>query len=632
MKYYNKSLEGSSHKGTGLPCQDFSLCERFETNQKKEVIIMAISDGHGSKTYVRSHVGSQLACTIAINMTKQFVEENYDELIDKGKHIVSYTPDLGIPQDELLQELFSSIHFLWLEEITRESNDNPFTDEEKSKLGNNDIRLAYGCTLIVCVKTSDFLFAFQIGDGRLFSISCCNEWTQPVPWDSACEDNITTSLCEDNPVERFRYYIDSRNAQPYAIFMCSDGIEDCYSGSHDGNFSSEKLIVDYSEVLRCFLEDSDFEDSCCGFLDKQSKMLSHDDMSIAFVIDDVYNIESKWLRLSKLRRLTFDIESKLDSFSDEIKDLEGRISNINSNIKFFTDKINELESNKDKLIDDREALEQKQNEERACAESATRFNAKISNFQKDIKEYCDEFKTNLDDTESTKGFIEKLIKYVVTALNKALEHIRQDIKNKRDNDTRIQNEIDQLNKEINKIESNLDNEKNNKNAAEQKLKSINTKKSTLVEKEKSFKWENSPSITKYAEEAKGIKERILQSLPCVQDNITDEGAYYKSTKTVNICKMLNGSPIKDITIEYSQHDISGSWNGDGHFQIPKEKFDEIIKRIKGINSSLFLDSIAPGECIAILLPGPEKSEIRYISLSEQDAIDVWDMCMALGPK
>ena len=38
MKYYNKSIEGSSHKTTGLPCQDFSQIEIFDINQNQVLL------------------------------------------------------------------------------------------------------------------------------------------------------------------------------------------------------------------------------------------------------------------------------------------------------------------------------------------------------------------------------------------------------------------------------------------------------------------------------------------------------------------------------------------------------------------------------------------------------------------
>ena len=629
MKYYNKSIEGSSHKTTGLPCQDFSQIEIFDINQN-QVLLMAISDGHGSKTYVRSHVGSRLACKFAIIETQKFVVKNYDYLIDKGKRNVSYSPDFGVPQDPLISELFSSIHNIWCEEIEKDSKMNPFTQEEKSKLGCTDLKQAYGCTLMVCVKSNDFVFAYHLGDGRLFSISCYNEWTQPVPWDSACEDNITTSLCEKDPVSRFRYFIDSVNIRPFAIFMCSDGIEDCYGGSHDGNFKSERLIVDYSEVLRCFLQDEDFEKACCDFLNYQSEKLSHDDMSIAFVIDDAYYVQEKWLRLSELRRLNFDIRSKVESFSNEIKECENRISNINSNVKSYITRISDLESRKKKKENSVATLVQKQEEERACAESASRFNAKIGDFQTAIKDYCEEFGTLSSETKSTLNFRNKLIKYVADAVDNALVFIRKEIKEKRDSDSKCNLQIEVLEKEIEDINSTLKKEKADKEEAEKKLQILEAKKQEIESKSENFKNENSQKRIDYSNEAKKIMEEIRGYLPSKQENDTVDNidSLAEDSKTVNICKMCHGAQDKDITITYSQQEIWGTWNGDGRFQIPKDKFDEIISKIKDVNNSLFEERFSSGDYVAILLPF-DKSDIRYISLSEKDAVEIWEMCLAL---
>ena len=40
-----QSIQGASHKRTGKECQDF-----FKVDVQKEYIILAVADGHGSKS------------------------------------------------------------------------------------------------------------------------------------------------------------------------------------------------------------------------------------------------------------------------------------------------------------------------------------------------------------------------------------------------------------------------------------------------------------------------------------------------------------------------------------------------------------------------------------------------------
>lgn len=384
MEHFCKSVIGSSHKDTKLPCQDSSLCEVFDKG-----CIIAVSDGHGSRTYVRSHIGSNFACSIAVKLAKEFVLDNYDTLSKIGRK--SYTPDSGVKADALFLNLFTCIHQQWYEAIKENVTIEPFTDQEKMKLGNADIKEAFGCTLMVAVKTDCFTFAFHIGDGRIYTISYNNEWTQPVPWDSACEDNITTSLCENNPVDSFRYYVDSSDNQPFVIFACSDGIEDCYGGSHDGNFKSEKLVVDYSEVIRAYLQDkkSDFDIDCESFLHNQSTRFSHDDMSIAFVIDDRLQLQQTWLKLVEYQRSIFEVAEECKSYEIQIAQLSDRLKIIGSNIIKCKKELRGTEESLERKQKERDIKEDKLLTEKSCKDTATTFNAKIIQFQQDIQNYCD---------------------------------------------------------------------------------------------------------------------------------------------------------------------------------------------------------------------------------------------------
>lgn len=468
MKAYKKTVIGSSHIVSGLKCQDSSLYEIFEYNQV-EAIVMAVSDGHGSETYVRSDIGSQLACKIAIDETKRFVIANYETLINKGKNITSYTPDYRNPQDPFFANLFETIHNRWYEEINLELKANHFSEVEKRKLGNNNIKQAYGCTLMVSVKTKDFFFAYHIGDGRLFTISYYNDWVQPVPWDSDCEDNITTSLCEDEPVSRFRYYLDSTPSQPLAIFMCSDGIEDCYGGSHDKDFESEELIVDYSEVIRCFLQDNDYEDAIPKYLSYQSEKLSHDDMSIVFVVDDVYDLQNYWLELTKIRRHQWGIDSKIESFENDIKECERRIKNVVSLSDNYKKNIIQYGNIKTKKEEELKIVVNKESEEKDCSESASSLQEKIKKIQSDINIICDEFIIQSNHNKIIRDFRSKLATTIKNGIKKIIEYISREEREKKTEVSKCTMRKGQLESEIDEIIPKIEQENNSLREAENKI-------------------------------------------------------------------------------------------------------------------------------------------------------------------
>lgn len=642
MRAYKKSVIGSSHIVSGLKCQDSSQYEIFEYNQA-EAIVMAISDGHGSETYVRSDIGSQLACEIAIDETKRFVIGNYEALINKGKNISSYTPDSQRPQDSLFANLFDTIHNRWYDEIRRQAREYPFSEIEKRKLGNHDIKQAYGCTLLVAVKTKNFIFAYQIGDGRIYTVSCLNEWKQPVPWDSDCEDTLTTSLCENEPVSRFRYYLNSTPIQPIAVFMCSDGIEDCYSGLHDGNFESEQLIVDYSEVMRCFLQDDDFEEACEKYLDYQSKKLSHDDMSIAFVIDDIYKIQDKWLDLIKIRRLEYDIKSELDSYNYNIKEIETRINNVSQLLKKQKrDLIGFWREYQQKRIFLYEKIQEK-SESSNSGRAAEELEKEMAKANNQLVQYCNNYLANLNG--KTKIFYEKLINSLFSAIKKIIGIIETEKVGKRGNVTQCESEIRTLKDEKLKIANQysiVNKERKNKKIL---LMRLSSEKTELAQKKEDYVEKKKTEKGKYKEEARSIKEQITSMIPnlnqgCEAITIEHPEASIDTislqtqidedlSKVLNISRKRSGMLDEDLTIYYcSKDEIKAQWNGGEEFFITKADLDAILNRITSIKELEEIDNI--NNYIVIMLPYKDNGVVRYISCDEDGADEFWKSCKLLN--
>lgn len=511
MKIYNKSVEGASHKNTGLPCQDYSISLSFEKGS-----IIVISDGHGSRTYVRSDIGSKLACEVAVNETTRFVVSNYDLLKEKGKTEISYTPDSEEPQDALFYNLFATVHDKWYDAIRQHKEDNEFTDDEKAKLGDADIKKAYGCTLIVAVKTNDFTFAYQIGDGRLFFIMPDPEklrWQQPVPWDSRCNDNVTTSLCNVNPIGRFRYYLYSGRNQPFAIFICSDGIEDCFDGEHNANFKSPKLEVDYAMILCKFLKDENFDALCESYLSDESMNGSKDDMSIAFIINDVYNIQEEWIELNRLKKERVYLYLAANYYRNKENEYNKRLGKLGDNITKLQ-KILDGFSFKEKEL---KSLESQKIDIDSQPSVCNGFVELINFIIQSIDERCSQYKENAQTPETNKLHIQLRNK-----LNQAIRDVRNYIEKQLIPE--ISKNHKKVEKEIEKLETEITNNTSNKTRYNQDLERIKgnlqnvnkEKEQCSIERKKSEDaYSNWPKAN--AERVTIIKTRINEKLKC-RDN------------------------------------------------------------------------------------------------------------------
>lgn len=310
------SKVGASHFPKRVPCQDYSL--KWED---EDVQLIIVCDGHGSKTYVRSNVGSCLAAEItkevllnfvcntphmlfrnkkgavtarpeswddnlwgaSPNKTIEAMTETEQENYDQNKLFFEQVKDIR-DIDSVFKRLFEEICMKWGEAIKKDSEGNPFTAEEKEALGNHRIEKAYGSTLMAFVKTPHYWFAFHIGDGRLITIDRHLDMVQPVPWDCNCFQNYTTSLCNTEPVKLFRYAFDGTGQFPAAVFCCSDGIEDSYG---DYDIDPKKLHGFYRGLLDQFVkvgEETTLK-KIENFLPVLSEKGSRDDMSLAAIIN-----------------------------------------------------------------------------------------------------------------------------------------------------------------------------------------------------------------------------------------------------------------------------------------------------------------------------------------------------------
>lgn len=305
---------GASHVKSGKPCQDSS----GEWHDEERGIYIAVSaDGHGGSTYVRSDRGSQLAVQITLRRLREAIDNPATApLLRGGKGAVTARPDgpRRLPknpadwsesqhdlvkqdqafarqiktlhrQDDFFQSLFSDIYNDWMADITRDSEEVPFTQEEKTLLGGSRIAKAYGTTLLAFARTPDYWMAFHLGDGKMLAADATGMWTEPVPWDCNCFLNFTTSMCNTNPLPSFRWAYDGTGHFPTAVILGSDGMDDSWG-------TMEKLKNFYTKILSIFNSDhqegTPLEQTVADlgeYLTKLSAQGSRDDMTMAGIID-----------------------------------------------------------------------------------------------------------------------------------------------------------------------------------------------------------------------------------------------------------------------------------------------------------------------------------------------------------
>lgn len=289
---FNSTAQGESHKATGKVCQDASLCV---SDAEDNIHFGVVSDGHGSSTYFRSNIGSEILIEITREKVFEFINQiELENIVETNFQQIPIRKEVDKKQfihDELFRGLFASIISCWNEKIMNHWLENKPTNEEMRrhkvpesailKYENSEgIEVAYGCTLLSFIRTDKFWFAFHLGDGTCITFDEDGSWTEPIPADEKCIGNITTSMCEEDALDNFRYCIGT-NTFPLAIFIASDGLDGAY-----GNISDLALL--YNGIIKSFVTKGDeltINDIKESLPVLSTKGISRDDMSLAGLVD-----------------------------------------------------------------------------------------------------------------------------------------------------------------------------------------------------------------------------------------------------------------------------------------------------------------------------------------------------------
>lgn len=261
---FSHSVTGQSHTAIGLVCQDHSAYEVHE-----RYAIAAIADGHGSKKYFRSHLGSQFAVEAALETIKRFYldPDKFEQNFPKNHKLI-------------LKNIEKQIIVNWNARVQKHLEENPVRGKEIAKFTKEEFQAIpkesyYGTTLVVAVIGRGFSFGVQIGDGSLVALFGDGEPVMPMNYDESAPANMTASMCNSNAASMFNsFYIGDKEV--IAFYASSDGL---YT-----SFSNEDDFLDYHLILTSQLESLEtFESSVTKDLTRRSHFGTEDDISLACV-------------------------------------------------------------------------------------------------------------------------------------------------------------------------------------------------------------------------------------------------------------------------------------------------------------------------------------------------------------
>lgn len=307
------SVRGSSHIRKGTPCEDFGLKTDYG-----EYKIFAVADGHGDPNCLRSNIGSEYICKIALGELEAFCralkEQGWEELLFE-KHDAM----------KLVERLIYSIVGKWINAVNEELEHNPVTQDELQKapayakeyIKSIRIERMYGTTFIAGLQTEKYLLLLQQGDGRCVVFDSKGNASQPIPWDDRCIGTATTSLCDTDAAQSCRYHIIDLSVNPViACIVGTDGVEDSFPTS------MEKTYAYYREVLRYACENSvqTLEEYLINELNELSEKGSADDITVGGIID-VERVKPFLEDFEEKNRLV-DLEDEVTYLIDKVKSIE----------------------------------------------------------------------------------------------------------------------------------------------------------------------------------------------------------------------------------------------------------------------------------------------------------------------
>lgn len=239
-----KSVMGASHKRTGKPCQDRNS---VETKRKKKnqllfedgTVIVAIADGHGSDSAPYSDVGAGTAVNVFCDVMAQF-HESYAENLNMLMTYLNREGEVKVAQtiDSEWKRRVFNYHTMKKREVQLLENG------EKNKA---EVYKQYGATLLGLMITSEFLFAFQLGDGDIAYIDdggaelviepekILGVETHSLSREASWKKAITL-------VRRF----EADASRPLVFTLTSDG----FANSYKDEESFKNTLVDYFGMLK----------------------------------------------------------------------------------------------------------------------------------------------------------------------------------------------------------------------------------------------------------------------------------------------------------------------------------------------------------------------------------------------
>lgn len=231
---FGECVQGFSHIQNNMECQD--SCKILELEDG--AIVMAVADGHGSKSCPYSKTGSEIAVNVFCKvMANTYRGYQFDP--DMLPTYLNREGSLKFAQtvDQEWKESVLDVHRAMNREM-------PLTEDAQEDC--SAMCRMYGSTLLGLLIAPSFVFAFQIGDGDITYVDACR--TEPVVQGDKLLGVESHSLCAADAWKKSVSIVRQRRwdeTVPCFFMLSTDGFANSYVS--DQEFS--KTCTEYFTML-----------------------------------------------------------------------------------------------------------------------------------------------------------------------------------------------------------------------------------------------------------------------------------------------------------------------------------------------------------------------------------------------
>jgi len=232
---FGECVQGFSHIQKNVECQDSYKTLELEDG----AIVMAVADGHGSKSCPFSKTGSEIAVNVFCKVMSN-TYSGYQNNMDMLPTYLNREGSLKFAQtvDQEWKEAILDTHKAIRREI-------PLTEDGCEDL--TAVYRMYGSTLLGLLIAPTFVFAFQVGDGDITYAD--NGHTEPVVRGDKLLGVESHSLCALDSWKKAVSLVRPRNWEetlPCFFMLSTDG----FSNSFISDQEFEKTCAEYLGMLK----------------------------------------------------------------------------------------------------------------------------------------------------------------------------------------------------------------------------------------------------------------------------------------------------------------------------------------------------------------------------------------------